>query len=246
MKRLKHFLLAPLLLAVTAVATADDSLKVLVYGASGNIGSLVVEEALDRGHQVTAVSRDPASIEARHPSLAIARGDLLDAESIAILSRDQDVIISSVRGVIGDKADPANALQLISVKNIVTVLRGFGGDAPRFIHVGGSGSLEIEPGVLFAEKLPKLLLPKRLESEIIGQIWALDYLRGVTDVKWTYATPPRNLTNDERTGRYRIGGDRVLEDARGRSRLSRADFAVALIDEAERAAHVGQRFSVAY
>ena len=245
MKRLARFLVTLLPLAAH-VAAADETLDILVYGASGNIGSLVVAEALERGHRVTAVSRDPSRIATQHPNLVVARGDLLDVASIERLVRGQDVVISAVRGVIGDKADPGNALQLISVRNIVTVLRAAGHSAPRFIHVGGSGSLEVEPGVLFAEKLPKLLLPKKLESEIIGQIWALDYLRGVTDVRWTYATPPKNLTNGGRTGRYRVGGDHVLEDERGRSRLSRADFAVAIVDEAEKAAHVRRRFSVAY
>jgi putative NADH-flavin reductase len=246
LKKLRHLLFLVLLCAGPSAASDTDGLNILVYGATGEIGSLVVVEALDRGHQVTAVSRDPSSIERRHQNLVVAKGDLLDAASIESLSHGQDVVISSVRGVIGDKADPANALQLISVENIVEALRKLGNDAPRFIHVGGSGSLEVEPGVLYAEKLPKLLLPKGLESEIIGQIWALDYLRNVADVQWTYATPPKKLTNGKRTEKYRIGGDRVLKDDRGRTRVSRADFAAALIDEAENAAHVRQRFSVAY
>ena len=243
---LRQFIVAILLCAAATIANAGDGLNILVYGASGKIGSLVVLEALDRGHRVTAVSRDPTRIETRHEHLVIAKGDLLDIASIRRLVRGQDVIISSVRGVIGDKSDPANALQLVSVENVVAALRTAGDSRARFIHVGGSGSLEVEPGVLFAEKLPKVLLPKGLESEIIGQIWALDFLRGVSDVMWTYATPPKNLTNGKRTGRYRIGGDSVLVDGRGRSRISRADFAVAIVDEAETAEHVNQRFSVAY
>jgi putative NADH-flavin reductase len=112
--------------------------------------------------------------------------------------------------------------------------------------VGGSGSLEVEPGVLFAERLPKIILPKGLEVEILGQILALEFLCKVDNVKWTYVTPPKSFSNGPRTGTYRIGGDRALEDERGRTRLSRADFAVALIDEAEQAAHVRERISVAY
>ncbi len=245
MKGLRCLVITSLFFAA-AGADADDRLDLLVFGASGEVGSLIVVEALDRGHRVTAVSRDPSRIQLQHPDLVVARGDLLDATSIEGLSRNKDVVISSVRGVIGDKSDPANALQLISVENIIGVLRQFGDESPRFIHVGGSGSLEVESGKLFAQKLPKVLLPKALESEIIGQVWALDYLRGVRDVRWTYLTPPKNLTNGKRTGRYRIGGDRMLRDARGRSRISRADFAVAVIDEVERAAHVRQRITVAY
>jgi putative NADH-flavin reductase len=246
MKRLFVLLVLVLSAGGPARSAAEDSLNILVFGATGEVGTHIVGEALARGHRVTAVSRDPASITRRHEHLVAARGDLLDPGSIDRLLPGHDVVISSVRGVIGDKADPANALQFIAAKNIVAALRRLGPDAPRFIHVGGAGSLEVAPGVLYAEKLPKLLLPKALESEIIGQIWALDFLRGVDDVRWTYVTPPKNLTNGERTGRYRTGGDTMLEDARGRSRVSRADFAVAIIDEAERASHVNARFSIAY
>ncbi|NCF16574.1 MAG: hypothetical protein GWP62_14790, partial [Gammaproteobacteria bacterium] len=113
-------------------------------------------------------------------------------------------------------------------------------------HVGGSGSLEVEPGILFAETLPTILLPKDLEVEILGQILALEFFGKVDDVRWTYVTPPKNFTNGPRTGVFRIGGDRALEDSRGRTRVSRADFAVALIDEAEQATYIRERISVAY
>lgn len=246
MKSIVGVLLAALLAGGALESAGQESLSILVFGATGEVGTYIVDEALDRGHRVTAVSRDPSSISKRHENLNAAQGDLLDADSIDRLLPGHDVVISSVRGVVGDKADPGNALQLLSARNLVAALQRLGPAAPRFIHVGGAGSLEVEPGRLYAEKLPKILLPKALESEIIGQIWALDFLRGIDDVRWTYATPPRNLTNGARTGSYRIGGDAMLEDARGRSRLSRADFAVAIIDEAEQAAHDKARFSVAY
>ena len=225
---------------------AAESQRLLVFGATGNVGSLVVEEALARGHSVTAVSRDPSQITLTHDKLTTAAGDLLDRESIARLLEGHDVVISSVRGVIGDKSNPENAVQLLAANNIVAELRKLGPAAPRFLHVGGAGSLEVKPGKLFAETLPKILLPKSLESEIIGQIWTLDDLREVDDVRWTYITPPIHLFDGERTGKYRTGGDEVLEDARGRSRISKADFAVAIVDEVEQARHVNERFSVAY
>jgi len=235
------------LLASLFVATAGhaQSLNILIYGATGKIGSLVTTEALERGHQVTAVSRDPSQIELAHENMSAARGDLLDVDSIARLAVGQDVIIVSVRGVIGDKL-PENALQRIAVENIVTVLRNMADVAPRLIHVGGAGSLETQAGELYADSLPKIFLPRKLEAELFGQVLALEFLRSVTDVRWTYITPPRNFTNGDRTGVFRIGGNQLLEDRRGRSRISRADFAVAVIDEIETSAHVDQRFSVAY
>jgi putative NADH-flavin reductase len=221
-------------------------LDILVYGATGKIGSLVVGEALARGHHVTAVSRNPAQIELTHENLSVLQGDLLDGDSIRGLAAGQDILIVSVRGIIGDSKTAESALQFIAANRIVAALRAMEGPVPRVLHVGGAGSLEVEPGVLYADKLPRFFLPKKLELEIDGQVQTLDFYRSMADISWTYATPPKNFTNGGRTGRYRIGGDAMLEDRRGRSRISRADFAVALIDEAESGAHIRQRFSVAY
>jgi putative NADH-flavin reductase len=230
----------------TAEETEPDSLNILVYGATGKVGIHIVDEALNRGHIVTAVSRDPSRITQIHDNLSVVQGDILDSESVASLAVDQDVIIISVRGIVGNSKDPNDAIQRIAPEIVVNVLRDNGGDTPRLIHVGGAGSLEVKPGVLYADKLPKVFLPKSLELEIAGQVLALKYLKTVTDVVWSYATPAKNFTNGKRTGTFRIGGDQLLEDSRGRSRISRKDFAVALIDEAENAEYVQQRFSVAY
>ena len=234
-----------LMLAAGAGHT-EHALNIVIYGASGEVGSHIVREALDRGHRVVAVSRNPAQLVMQHENLSAVKGDLLDSASVTETVTGQDVVILSVRGVIGDSGRPESALQFIAAETLVDVLFRQGDRAPRLIHVGGSGSLEVEPGVLFAAKLPTILLPKHLEIEILGQILALEFYRKVDDVQWTYVTPPKKLTNGPRTGVFRIGGDRALEDDRGRTRVSRADFAVALIDEAEQAKHVRRRFSVAY
>jgi len=225
-------------------ATAQP-LDILIYGATGKVGSAAVAEALARGHRVTAVTRNPEGFGPHDERITVARGDLLDEASIASLVAGKDVVIVAVRGIIGDAGTPETALQFIAVQNIVSVLRMIGENAARFIDVGGSGTLEVRPGVLYTDRLPRLFLPRDLELEIGGQRLALAYLRQVTDVAWTYVTPPKHFTNGERTGRYRVGTDAVLEDDHGRSRISRADFAVALIDEAETALHTGARFTVA-
>lgn len=240
------FLVWLALLLTTVTAHAGQELDIVIYGATGDVGSHVVDEALRRGHRVTAVSRDPAQVELRHPKLSVVKGDLLDKPGVAETVAGKDVVILSVRGVIGKSGAPESALQFIAAETLVDVLSRLGESAARLIHVGGSGSLEVEPGVLFAAKLPKILLPRKLEIEILGQILVLEFFSKVDDVDWTYVTPPKNFTNGPRTGVFRIGGDRALEDSRGRTRVSRADFAVALIDEAEQAKYLQQRISVAY
>ncbi|MDJ0748466.1 MAG: NAD(P)H-binding protein [Woeseiaceae bacterium] len=235
-----------LLLLMTTLTYADDALDIVVYGATGEVGSHIVGEALNRGHRVTAVSRKPETVSLQHDNLIVAKGDLLDKASVTAIVRDKDVVILSVRGVIGDVYAPESALQYLSAEMLVDVLYPWGKDAPRLLHVGGSGSLEVEPGVTFAAKLPVILLPRNLEIEILGQMLALELYRKVDDIDWTYITPPKNFTNGKRTGVFRIGGDEALEDRWGRTRLSRADFAVAVIDEAEQANYTRQRISVAY
>ena len=223
-----------------------EGLEILVYGATGKVGTHVVDEALARGHKVTAISRNPAQIEKQHPNLTAAAGDLLDPDSIAQLLSGKDVVITSVRGVIGNEKDGRNSLQYIAVVNVVEQLRQMGDAAPRLIHVGGSGTLEVEPGVLYADKLPGFLIPKGLEIEIEGQVLALAYLRATDDIEWSYATPAKNFTGGKRTGVFRVGGDQAIEDNRGKTRISRADFAVAILDEVELENYTGRRFSVAY
>ena len=229
-----------------AAQPESNSFKILVYGATGKVGSQAVNEALNRGHIVTAVSRDPSRITLVHDSLTAVKGDVLNPESVAGLVAGQDVVIISVRGVLGKSKDPGDAVPFIAVENVVNALRDMGDTAPRVIHVGGSGSLEVKPGVVYADTLPMGIIPRKLQTEIEGQVLALEYLRSVTDVDWSYATPAKNFTNGKRTGVFRIGGDQLLESSSGRSRISRADFAVALIDEVENAQFIQQRFSVVY
>ena len=242
-----QLILACLALMLTAgAARTEQPLDIVIYGATGEVGSHVVREALDRGHRVTAVSRRPEQVDMQHDNLSVVKGDLLDKASVTEIVTGKDVVILSVRGVIGDSGSPQSALQFIAAEMLIDAVFQQGDRAPRLLHVGGSGSLEVEPGVLYAAKLPKILIPKNLEVEILGQILALEFYHKVDDVKWTYVTPPKNFTNGPRTGVFRIGGSRALQDDRGRTRVSRADFAVALIDEAEQARHVREQISVAY
>lgn len=225
-------------------ATSDGS-KILVYGATGRVGSRVVNEALDRGHTVTAVSRDPSQIKQQHASLSTAKGDILDPDSVAELISGQDVVVVSVRGSVDKSKDPEKTVHRLAAEILVGVLRGKGDSAPRLIFVGGAGSLEIEPGVLYADNLPKFM-PRFIRQEIEGHLLTLEYLRAADDVMWTYISPAKKFKPGKRTGVYRIGGDQMLRDEKGKSKISMEDFAVALIDEAENSAHLRERFSVAY
>ncbi len=241
-------LLAILLFAGVAYlpsASGAEQLNLIVYGASGRVGSRVVEEALDRGHKITAVSRDPGRIGKRHRNLTAVKGDVLDAASVSELIGGHDAVVVAVRGAVDKSKKPERTVHRMAVEVIVKVMREMGPSAPRLIFVGGAGSLEIKPGVLYADKL-SIFIPGFIKQEIRGHVLTLEYLRTVDDVRWTYISPAKKFKPGKRTGSYRTGGDQMLKDKKGKSRISMEDYAIALVDEAENGNFIGQRFSVAW
>ncbi|MFD8479808.1 NAD(P)-dependent oxidoreductase [Kitasatospora sp. NPDC059673] len=213
---------------------------ITLYGATGTIGSRVLDEALRRGHTVTAVVRDPAKLTVSHPALTVAVGDVLDPASVAEHAKGSAVVVSAVGG--GD-GPGHQALIAPSAKSLVAGLRTLGTDTPRLIAVGGAGSLRTPDGkqVWDTEGLPEFLL-----QIMHAHGDALDFLRTVTDLRWTSLSPAATITPGERTGSYREGLEDLLIGADGESRISTEDYAVALLDEIEHPKHIGERFTVAY
>ncbi|ARZ69234.1 NAD(P)H-binding protein [Streptomyces sp. HU2014] len=214
--------------------------KIALFGANGTIGSRVLREALDRGHQVTAVVRDPAKVTETHDNLTVTKGDVLDPASVTAAAQGQDVVISAVGG--GDGPGHVATIEP-AAKSLVAGVRAAGADAPRLIAVGGAGSLRTPDGkqVWDAEGLPEFLL-----QIMHAHGDALDFYRTVTDVRWTNVSPAGLIEPGERTGAYRTGLEDLVTDGDGKSRISTEDYAVALIDEVEKPQHVGERFTVAY
>ncbi|MFH8750191.1 NAD(P)-dependent oxidoreductase [Streptomyces rimosus] len=214
--------------------------KIAIFGANGTIGSRVLDEALRRGHQVTAVVRDPAKITKIDPNLAVTTGDILDPGSVAAVAQGQDVLVSAVGG--GDGPGHIATIKP-AAESLVAGLRTLGEAAPRLISVGGAGSLRTPDGKLVwdAEGLPEFLL-----QIMHAHGDALDFYRTVTDVRWTNLSPAGLIEPGERTGTYRTALDDLVTDADGTSRISAEDYAVALLDEVEKPQHIGERFTVGY
>ncbi|MFE5867113.1 NAD(P)-dependent oxidoreductase [Streptomyces roseifaciens] len=237
-----------------------------VIGATGTIGSRVVTEALNRGHHVTAFSRNAERAGAgagtgggdRRANLTWASLDVLDSASIAAALPGLDVLISAfqpgnaakdmadtIRRSVADPTAYAQAARAL-LKALESRPR------TRLIVIGGAGSLEIAPGVVRAdsdellhETLDGIGLPREYAAAVRGHRDALNVLR-TSNRLWTYFSPAEDIAPGERTGRFRVGGDQVVVDAEGRSRISAEDAAVALIDEAELPRFVQRRFTVGY
>ncbi|MFT3906209.1 MAG: NAD(P)-dependent oxidoreductase [Steroidobacteraceae bacterium] len=201
--------------------------KIALVGASGNIGGRVLDEALSRGHSVVGIVRNTGKLESR-PGLTIARGDVNDSKLTAELVRGADVLVVSLRW-------SDNAAQVIETARSAAV--------PRLLVVVGAGSLEASPGVRVLDT-PEFPAAWRPGAE--GAARALQTFRAEQGVDWVAFSPSWNIGPGERTGKFRVGGDQLLRDAQGESRISREDFAVAIVDEIEKPAHHRQRVTVGY
>jgi putative NADH-flavin reductase len=210
----------------------------MVIGGAGMIGQRIVREALARGHGVTVVVRDVSKVGVSHERLTILPGDVLDPAIVPTLD-GPDVVISAVGTA--RAAHPDYSLYRRAAESLVNALRALPGEPPRLIVVGGVGSLLDGSGDLLLARVAEDRLP---EHE--GQKSALDFYRTVTDVRWTYVSPPARIAPGERTGAYRRGDDELVVDDDGESCISMEDYAVAVVDEIERANYVGRRFTVAY
>ena len=213
--------------------------RITLFGASGTIGSRILDEALQRGHTVTAVVRHPDRLTRRHPQLTVEAGDATAADDVARHAKDRDAVISAVGG--GD-GPGHQALIEPAARALIAGLRTLNPDAPRLIVVNGAGSLRTPDGrqVWDAPGLAAFLV-----QIMHAHGDALSYLRGVDDIAWTALSPAAMITPGERTGSYRTGVDDLLVDEAGDSGISTEDYAVALLDELEHPQHVGRRFTVA-
>jgi uncharacterized protein len=213
-------------------------MRLIIFGASGLLGTRLVTEALDRGHEVTAVARDAARLDDRDGRVHLAAGDATDPDSVAKVAAGQQVAVSAVTQHQAPEmlADAARAL-----------LEGLArAGVPRLISVGGAGSLEVAPGQRLVDTPD---FHDEWKPEALAAAEALQVFQkadGDTPVAWSFVSPGALLAPGERTGRYRLGGDRLLADETGRSHISMEDFAIAILDEVEEPKHPRQRFTAAY
>ena len=203
-------------------------MKFALIGATGSVGSRLLDEVLSRGHEVTAVTRHPERMPPRKGVTAIA-ADINDAPSLASALRGHDTVVSSVRFVNFEVAILLKALK--------------SADIDRLVMVGGAGSLTTASGVALMDSptFPSAALPEARAGAAV-----LAALRREKDVNWTFISPAAAFVPGQRTGQFRVGGDTVLLDHAGKSHVSQEDYAIALVDELETSAHPRQRITVGY
>jgi putative NADH-flavin reductase len=214
-------------------------MKQAIIGASGFVGTQLLLEALQRGHEVTAIVRDASKIKVEHPKLTVKSVDVHDTEQLAETLKGHDGVLSAYNAG-WDNPNMYNDF-LSGSKSIAAATEKAG--VKRLLVVGGAGSLEIAPGVQLVDT-PQF--PAQWKD---GALAARDYLNELKKndtLDWTFLSPDIMLQPGERTGNYRLGTDSPVFNGQGESTISAADLAVALQDEAEKGQFVRKRFTVGY
>jgi uncharacterized protein len=207
-------------------------MNVVLYGATGNSGRSILQELVNRGHRVTAVARDRSKLPA---TVTAVQDDLSSVDKIASIIAGADVVVSAYAPPPGD----TDALLGVTEREIQAVKKA--GNA-RLIVVGGAGLLEVAPGVtvITSGDLPEQYLPIAKSHQK-----ALEILKK-SDVNWTYFSPAAFFVQGERTGKFRLGTTGLIADAKGDSRISFEDYAIALVNEIEKPAHERGQMSIGY
>ncbi|NHZ41405.1 NAD(P)-dependent oxidoreductase [Massilia aquatica] len=212
-------------------------MNIVLIGATGFIGTALLNEALNRGHAVTALATRPEKLAARE-RLQAHKTDVMDVSALTAQLAGADAVLSAFSGhAQGD----VQAYYLAGVRNIIAAVKE--ARAPRLLVVGGAGSLEVAPGV---QLLDTPGFPEAYRASAEGARQALNLLRAEASLDWTMLSPAAMISPGQRSGVFRLGGDQLLADAAGNSAISVEDYAVAMIDELEQPAHSRQRFTLAY
>jgi putative NADH-flavin reductase len=202
-------------------------MRIALFGARGMIGQRIAAEARSRGQAVSALGREVS---------------VTDAASVARAAVGHDAVVSAVGPGFGPDAEPWDMLSR-AAQALLAGVKAAG--VKRLVVVGGAGSLEVAPGKQLVDRPD---FPAAWRPAALAHRDALGVYRENRDpeIAWTYVSPAAFIEPGVRTGAYRTGGDQLLVDAKGESRISAKDFAVAIVDELEHPKSVRRRIAVAY
>lgn len=212
-------------------------MRIAVIGASGFIGSCIRDEALARGHRVTAIVRHPEKITVQNPHLTVVKADILK-DKVEGLVKGHDAVISAYSA--GRSGPDIYNEHIRGAKAIINGVKKSG--IKRLLVVGGAASLEVAPGVQLIDTMKQ----EQITGGMLATRETLYMLKKEKELEWTFLSPAALIAPGERTGHYRVGKDQLVKNKEGESRISTQDYAVAMLDELKNPQHVRERFTVAY
>ena len=214
--------------------------KMVLIGASGFVGSALLNEALNRGFEVTAVVRHPEKIKIENEHLKVKKADVSSLDEVCEVCKGADAVISAFNPGWNNPN-----IYDETIKVYLTIIDGVKkAGVNRFLMVGGAGSLFIAPGLRLMDsgEVPENILPG---VKALG-VFYLILLMKENEFDWVFFSPGADMRPGVRTGRYRLGKDDMIVDIVGNSHISVEDYAAAMIDELEHPKHHQERFTIGY
>jgi putative NADH-flavin reductase len=213
-------------------------MKIALIGATGFTGAPVLAELLSRGHQVTALARNPAKLAAEK-GLTVVKADVLDEKQVAAAVAGHDAVISAYNP--GWSEPKIHDIFLQGSHAILQGIKQAG--VKRVLVIGGAGSLYVAPGLQLVDTLQ---FPAEYKQGALAARELLNRIEKETTLDWTLISPPIGLAPGERTGKYRVGANDLLPGkGDAPAGISVADLAVAIVDEIEKPQHIKKRFTAA-
>ena len=213
-------------------------MNIALIGATGFVGSAVLDELLQRGHRVTVLARNPGKLAARE-GLTVVPGDAQNAAEVAQAAAGHDAVVSAYNP--GWTVPDLHDQFLAGTRAIIDGTKQ--ASVRRLLVVGGAGSLFVAPGVQLVDTPG---FPAEWKQGALAAREALNWVRTENTLDWTFLSPPILLAPGERTGKYRLGTEAPLMNGDQPGGISVTDLAVAIVDELETPRHVQQRFTVAH
>lgn len=214
--------------------------KTALIGASGFVGSAILNELLSRGYKVEALVRNPEKITVETPNLTVKKIDVADERALAEDLKGFDAVISAYNPGWTNPDIYNDTLQ--NYPRIVEAAKAAG--VKRLLMVGGAGTLFCAPGLRVVDSG---VIPAEIMDGVksLGKFY-LDILTKENDIDWVFFSPAGAFVEGTRTGKYRLGKDNLIVDDKGNSTISVADYAKAMVDELEAPAHHKERFTIGY
>lgn len=214
--------------------------NVVLIGASGFVGSAILNELLTKGHKVTAIVRNPQKINVENPNLAVIKADVSDTNTLINACKGKDAVISAYNP--GWTNPHIYEETLRNYPLILDAVKQSG--VKRLLCVGGAGTLFCAPGLRVVDSG---VIPEAIMGGVksLGEFY-LNTLMNEKDIDWIFFSPAGTLEPGQRTGKFRLGKDDLIVDENGTSHISVEDYAVAMVDELEKPKHHYERFTIGY